>query len=196
MRVHQHHFGLGLSRRRPAGGQLLHGAPDRLCRGRARHRPHRAAQRNIIRAKEIPFKAASGMTYDSGDFPGLFKEALARADVEGLQPAQAREQEAQASCAASASAATSKSPPPATRRWAASASTPTAASPSSPARSITARATPPPSRRCLTEKLGVPFERIKLVAGRQRRPGHRRRHRRLALDDAFRHRHRRRRPTK
>ena len=42
-------------------------------------------KRNFIRAKEMPFKAASGMEYDSGDFPGLFEEAMARADVQGFK---------------------------------------------------------------------------------------------------------------
>jgi carbon-monoxide dehydrogenase large subunit len=42
-------------------------------------------RRNFIRAKEVPFKAASGMVYDSGDFPALFDEALAAADVGGFK---------------------------------------------------------------------------------------------------------------
>jgi aerobic carbon-monoxide dehydrogenase large subunit len=42
-------------------------------------------RRNFIKAREMPFKAASGLTYDCGDFPGLFKEALERADVKGFK---------------------------------------------------------------------------------------------------------------
>ena len=42
-------------------------------------------RRNFIKTKEMPFKAASGVTYDCGDFPGLFKEALARADIKGFK---------------------------------------------------------------------------------------------------------------
>jgi carbon-monoxide dehydrogenase large subunit len=42
-------------------------------------------KRNFIKAREMPFKAASGVTYDCGDFPGLFKDALARADVKGFK---------------------------------------------------------------------------------------------------------------
>ena len=42
-------------------------------------------KRNFIRAKEMPFNAASGMVYDCGDFPGLFDEALKRADVDGFK---------------------------------------------------------------------------------------------------------------
>ena len=31
-------------------------------------------RRNQIKPSEIPYKAASGMHYDSGDFPALFKQ--------------------------------------------------------------------------------------------------------------------------
>jgi carbon-monoxide dehydrogenase large subunit len=41
-------------------------------------------KRNFIKAKEMPFKTPAGTTYDCGDFPGLFKEALERADVKGF----------------------------------------------------------------------------------------------------------------
>ena len=41
-------------------------------------------KRNFIKAKDMPFAAASGVTYDSGDFPGLFKDATERADVKGF----------------------------------------------------------------------------------------------------------------
>ncbi|MFZ0402478.1 MAG: xanthine dehydrogenase family protein molybdopterin-binding subunit, partial [Pseudolabrys sp.] len=42
-------------------------------------------RRNFIKAREMPFKSASGMIYDCGDFPGLFKDALAQADVKGFK---------------------------------------------------------------------------------------------------------------
>jgi carbon-monoxide dehydrogenase large subunit len=41
-------------------------------------------RRNQIKPKELPFKAASGMVYDSGDFPALLKEALEAADWKGF----------------------------------------------------------------------------------------------------------------
>ncbi len=41
-------------------------------------------RRNFIKAKEMPFATPAGTTYDSGDFPGLFKEALAQADAKGF----------------------------------------------------------------------------------------------------------------
>jgi carbon-monoxide dehydrogenase large subunit len=42
-------------------------------------------KRNFIKAREMPFATAAGMTYDSGDFPGLFKDAFERADVKGFK---------------------------------------------------------------------------------------------------------------
>jgi carbon-monoxide dehydrogenase large subunit len=42
-------------------------------------------RRNFIKAREMPFKAASGVIYDCGDFPGLFKDALERADIKGFK---------------------------------------------------------------------------------------------------------------
>ncbi|MGQ0652992.1 MAG: xanthine dehydrogenase family protein molybdopterin-binding subunit [Betaproteobacteria bacterium] len=37
-------------------------------------------RRNQVKPGEIPYKAASGMTFDSGDFPGVFEKALAFAE--------------------------------------------------------------------------------------------------------------------
>jgi carbon-monoxide dehydrogenase large subunit len=42
-------------------------------------------KRNMIRPRDFPFKAASDVTYDCGDFPGLFKQALAIADYAGFK---------------------------------------------------------------------------------------------------------------
>jgi carbon-monoxide dehydrogenase large subunit len=41
-------------------------------------------RRNHVRPEQIPYKAASGMTYDSGDFGTLFEKALQAADVAGF----------------------------------------------------------------------------------------------------------------
>ena len=41
-------------------------------------------RRNQIRPREIPIKTASGSTYDSGDFPAVLKHALEAADVKGF----------------------------------------------------------------------------------------------------------------
>ena len=41
-------------------------------------------KRNMIRRSDLPFKAASDMTYDDGDFLGLLKQALELADYAGF----------------------------------------------------------------------------------------------------------------
>lgn len=41
-------------------------------------------RKNHIRPSQIPYTASSGMKYDSGDFPAVFKEALDAADVKGF----------------------------------------------------------------------------------------------------------------
>ncbi len=41
-------------------------------------------KRNQIKPRDLPRKTASAMTYDSGDFPGLLKHALEFADVKGF----------------------------------------------------------------------------------------------------------------
>jgi aerobic carbon-monoxide dehydrogenase large subunit len=41
-------------------------------------------KRNQITPRELPYTAASAQTYDSGDFPAVFKEALERADWKGF----------------------------------------------------------------------------------------------------------------
>ncbi len=41
-------------------------------------------RRNLIQPEAIPYKAASGETYDSGDFPGVFDDAMRLADMEGF----------------------------------------------------------------------------------------------------------------
>src|SRR5579859_6234693 len=41
-------------------------------------------RRNQIKRRHIPYKAASGMTYDSGDFPGVLRQAIEDADLKGF----------------------------------------------------------------------------------------------------------------
>src|SRR2546425_5253135 len=42
-------------------------------------------RRNHVRPQEIPYKAASGMTYDSGDFGKVFEKALQAGDVKNFE---------------------------------------------------------------------------------------------------------------
>jgi aerobic carbon-monoxide dehydrogenase large subunit len=41
-------------------------------------------RRNLIQPDSIPYEAASGETYDSGDFPGVFDDAVKMADIDGF----------------------------------------------------------------------------------------------------------------
>ena len=41
-------------------------------------------KRNMIKPRDLPFKAASDMTYDCGDFPAVLKQALEMADYKGF----------------------------------------------------------------------------------------------------------------
>ncbi len=147
MRVHQHHAGFGLSRRRTPRGQLFHGAADR--QGRVRDWGSIVSSfGGATRSRRADsLRASSGMNYDSGDFPALFDEALAGADLDGFA-ARKRDSEARGKLRGLGIGSFSKSPHLPARRWAASASRPMATSRSSPARSITDRAMPRPSRRC------------------------------------------------
>ena len=84
VRVHQHLARVRLSRRRPARGQLLHGAADRRRRRRDGHRSPGAAPAQPDPPRELPYKIASGGTYDSGDFAALTKQAFEFADAKGF----------------------------------------------------------------------------------------------------------------
>jgi len=41
-------------------------------------------KRNFIKTSHIPYAAANGLTYDSGDFPGVFGKAVEQADLAGF----------------------------------------------------------------------------------------------------------------
>ncbi len=51
--------------------------------------PAAIRRRNLIARDAYPFTSASGLVYDSGDFPKALEEALAAADYDGLRRAQA-----------------------------------------------------------------------------------------------------------
>jgi carbon-monoxide dehydrogenase large subunit len=52
--------------------------------------PADVRRRNLIPRDAYPFTSASGLTYDSGDFPKALEQALAEADYAGLRREQAR----------------------------------------------------------------------------------------------------------
>jgi carbon-monoxide dehydrogenase large subunit len=46
--------------------------------------PAKLRRRNLIAARRMPYVTAFGNTYDSGDFPAIFEQALAQADYAGF----------------------------------------------------------------------------------------------------------------
>ena len=69
---------------RPEGNYIM----ERLVDAAARETGHDSLElrrRNLIPTDAIPFKAASGMEYDSGDFPAVLAEAAAGADWDGYE---------------------------------------------------------------------------------------------------------------
>ena len=193
MSVHQHDAGLGLSRRRPPRGQLLHGAADRPRRRRDGHRPLRAAPPQPDQAEaRSPTRPSSGMQYDSGDFPAVFERALELADLKGFKQRKRESEEARQAAR------------PRHRQLSRSHRAAEQGDGRHPLRAERrrhhhhrhARLRPGPRRAV---RAGADREARRAVrahqaaAGRQRRAARGRRHRRLALDVCERHRDRRRR---
>ena len=175
-----------LSRRRPAGGQLLHGAADRLRRRRDRHRPHRAAPPQPDPPKRDSLQAAAGTTYDSGDFPAMLKQALELADWKGFAKRK-RESKKRGKLRGIGIGCYLEVTAPANKemggiRFEADGSVTILTGTLDYGQGHAA-----PFAQVLSEKLGMPFDKITPAAGRQRPAARRRRHRRLALDDELRH---------
>ena len=69
---------------RPEGNYIMERLVDAAARETGRDRLE-LRRRNLIPAAAIPFKAASGMTYDSGDFPTVLAETATAADWDGYE---------------------------------------------------------------------------------------------------------------
>ncbi len=67
---------------RPEGVYVMERLIDRAARETSRD-PAELRRRNLIPASAMPFTAASGLTYDSGDFATLLDKALDAADWQG-----------------------------------------------------------------------------------------------------------------
>ena len=146
--VHQHQPGRPLSRRRPAGGQLLHRAPARHRGARDGHRPGRDPPPQPHPARRHALQDPGRHHLRQRRFPRRPGKSPDRRRLGRLPRAQEGTAPNAASCAAAASASIWRSPARPPRKWAASASSPTAPSRSSPARWTTARAMPRRLPRC------------------------------------------------
>ena len=94
-RVHQHHAGWRLSRRRPARGQLLHGTADRHGGARDGHRPGRAASAEPHRARADALQGAVGHELRFGRVHHRARQGAGRRRLAGLRQAQEGERRPQ-----------------------------------------------------------------------------------------------------
>ena len=147
-------------------------------------------KRNFIKPAQMPFPAASGVTYDSGDFQGVLTKALEMSDHANFAR---RKKESRKNGKL--------------RGIAVGSYLEVTAPPSGELGKITfepdgsvklttgtldyGQGHATPFAQVLSAQLGVPFEKITLRAERQRPRALRQRHRRLALDHRDRHRDRR-----
>ena len=148
-------------------------------------------RRNHIQPEQMPYRAPSGMLYDSGEFPTVMEKALNAADWDGYPVRQAETRargkvrgrgighylEVTADAGNEMGGIRFESDGSVTI--------------------ITGtldygQGHASPFAQVLADRLGVPFERIKAAARRFRPTDRRRRHRRIAIDDAERRRHHRR----
>ncbi len=74
---------------RPEGVYVMERLIEHAARETGRD-PLELRRRNFLTPDELPFRAASGLTYDSGDFPRLFARALELADAEGYAARKAK----------------------------------------------------------------------------------------------------------
>lgn len=72
---------------RPEATALLERSMDLLA-GELEMDPAELRRRNLLRPDELPYRAASGAHYDSGDYGGALERALALAGYEGLRAEQ------------------------------------------------------------------------------------------------------------
>ena len=106
--------------------------------------PVEIRRRNFIDKAALPYRSATGLVYDSGDFRAAAECLPPARGLERIFRAQQDAAVALASSAAAPSRPTSKTPACSTTVWSCGL-TPPARSPSSPARFRTAKPTPPPT---------------------------------------------------
>jgi aerobic carbon-monoxide dehydrogenase large subunit len=105
---------------RPEANYVMERLVDTAARDTGRD-PTAFRRQNLIPKHAMPYRAASGLDYDSGDFGAVLDAGLEQADWAG-SPRVGRPLKQRAGYAGAASPATSRSPRRPIRRWAASAS--------------------------------------------------------------------------
>lgn len=68
---------------RPEGVYIMERLVDQAAREMGID-PVELRRRNLVQPAELPFSSAAGLAYDSGDYPALLEEAVAKADLAGV----------------------------------------------------------------------------------------------------------------
>src|SRR5262249_23630343 len=121
-------------------------------------------RRNQIRPRELPLKVASGSNYDSGDFPGVLKHALDTADTKGFARRKRESRKRGKVRGLGVGSFLEVTAPPPKEMGA------TRSEADSPATTTTGtlaygQGHAAPFAQVLSERLGIPFERIRLKQG-------------------------------
>jgi len=69
---------------RPEGNYVMERLVEAAAAGTGRD-PLELRRQNFIQPEALPFKAASGLVYDSGEFPALMEKAVTRSDWQGFE---------------------------------------------------------------------------------------------------------------
>ena len=122
-------------------------------------------RRNQIKPKEIPYKASSGMKYDSGDFPARVRARGRGRRREGLRSSESARARSAASCAASGIGSYLEVTAPPNKEMGG-----IRFEPNGDVTIITGtldygQGHAAPFAQVLSAKLGMPFERIRLLQG-------------------------------
>jgi aerobic carbon-monoxide dehydrogenase large subunit len=121
-------------------------------------------RRNQIKPREIPIKTASGSTYDSGDFPAVLKHALEVADVKGFA-GRKRESHKRGKVRGLGIGSFLEVTAPPSKEMGGIRFEPDGAVTIITGTLDYGQGHAAPFAQVLTEKLGVPFERIRLLQG-------------------------------
>ena len=121
-------------------------------------------RKNQIRKSDIPFKAASGATYDSGDFPAILKQALEVSDWKGF-PKRRRESKKRGKLRGIGVGCYLEVTAPANKEMGGISFDSDGAVTIRTGTLDYGQGHATPFAQVLSEKLGVPFEKIRLIQG-------------------------------
>ena len=146
-------------------------------------------RKNQIRKSQIPWKSAAGTTYDSGDFPALLKKALEASDWKGFNKRK-RESKKRGKVRGIGIGCFLEVTAPANKEMGGIAFDADGGVTIRTGTLDYGQGHATPFAQVLSDRLGVPFDKVRILQGDSDELHRRRRHRRLALDDELRPGHR------